>query len=495
MKVQRNTFMWLLVLVVAVAVLLGSASSGLIQAREPSGMQQVTCSWKSIGNSTMKTFHVGSAMDTDADKFYAYAGVDKNYDTDNMAEVGDVSAPSLTYKGSTLTVSGAMSLVGPAGAYRAKGAGNDASAVWFFGGANDWVKGQGGNDVQRYTVKSGKWDKFSVTGFTGRFFAAAAYDLGHDVIWVVGGVTTCKLNDILPPSSKVCQASNLDTYYITFDPTTGDPKVNTLVGGTQRIFGHTLVYDPTAKRLLMYGGTGDLKIGSATLKSLDLTDPDPAKAKWTTVTTSGTAPQVYFHGASFDVNRNWMVIYGGVKKDFMQDTEQDVKTTMALDLSQTPPKWTDLRPTGDPGYRIGAAMGFDRSHGASIITLGRTQMAFKSPSPATPTPEVPNVVVQISSYALECTTPGPTTPVPPTVTKTPTITPTVPTPTPSITLTPSPTFTPTNTRPPTMTPTPSATPTITDTPTVTPSPTSTPAPAPPDIYLPLCLKDWDFTAP
>jgi hypothetical protein len=400
-KVNRRNIRWPIVLLVVAAVTVVLANSGLTQA-QGSVPQQTSCKWTNIGTTTLKIFHVGSAMDTDTSMLYVYSGVDKDYSTENQAEVGDLSAATLKYTGKTLTAGGAMSVVGAACAYRAKGTGNDASAVWCFGGANDWVKGQGGNDVQRYNIKAGTWEKVSLTGLTSRFFSAAAYDSIHDAIWVVGGVSTCKLNDVLPPSSKACSTSNMATYYVTFDPTSGAPTLNTLASGEQRIYGQSLVFDLAGKRLLMHGGTTDIKIGSTTVKALDLADPDPAKAKWATVTTTGTAPQVYFHGAGFDASRNWMVVYGGVKKDFMQTSETDSKSTMALDFTQTPPKWTDLKPTGDPGFRVGLAMGYEPVHKVSVVVVGRGAFAIKSPGQATPTPEVPNVSVPAAVFALEC---------------------------------------------------------------------------------------------
>jgi hypothetical protein len=474
MKTGRNVLMAVAVVALALAAALATSDSGLARGRNDQP-QQAECTWRNIGSSTLRVFHVSSAMDTDANKLYVYGGVDKDLVTESAAEVVDLTAAGLSAHASPLATGGALSLVGAAGAYRAKGAGNQASAVYFLGGARDPSKGQGGNDVQRYVPSTGSWDKLTPdnpTAFTGRYFAAAEYDPLHDVVWVTGGVGSCKLTDVL--AGKSCTAPSLSTIYLSFDATTGAPAWNSLPGGDQRGFGHTLVYDPNGKRLLWFGGTSDIRSGSSTVRALDLSDPDPAKATWSTVSTSGASPQVFFHGASFDTARNWMVVYGGVRRDFMQASEQLNLTTYALDFGQSTPTWSDLRAGTGPGDRVGAAMAYDPKHQAAVISLGRQKMAF-GPAQPTPTPPAPAPAIQQTTWGLDCAAAATSTP---TTVPTTAVTP------------PTATFTPTETPSATDTPTPTDTPSATDTPTPTETPTATDTPTPPPpVFLPIAYRE------
>jgi hypothetical protein len=264
-----------------------------------------------------------------------------------------------------------------------------------------------------------------VSGLTGSFsarvFAAAAYDPDHDVIWIIGGTTSCKLSEVL--AGQTCQARSLAIQYLTFDPATGAPKEIKSLGVNTTNFAHTAVYDSAAKRVLIFGGTGDIKSGRNTLAALDVSNPDPAQAKLATVTTSGSAPSIYFHGAAYDTGRNWMVVYGGVTQNFLQNNESVYNNTVALNLGATPnPTWVNLAPSGTPSDRVAGGLVYVPKHTGFAEILGRKKISFSG------TPPAPVASVQKTVFGLTCGT-----------VVTPTTGPTLP---PGVTATPRPTNTP-----------------------------------------------------
>ncbi len=471
----------------AALLIFGAAAVALPQLAAGREAQDAGCAWQSIGRASEESFHVAYALDSDARQLYVYGGMDKDLEAKSNLEAYDLSGPGGAASGSRIAVSGLPDMAGAAGAYRAKGKDADGSAVYFFGGLPDPSRGQATNQVQRYAPKNRSWERITPgnsTAFAPRAFAAAAYDPLHDVIWVTGGVANCSFTEVAPPSSKSCQARAIATAYLTFDPATGAPSWQVLSGGELSVFGHTLVYDPAGKRLLLFGGTNDIKTALGTVRALDLSDPDPAKASWSTLATAGTAPQLFFHVAALDTLANRMIVYGGVKRDFLQTNEQvNSGVTQALDLTTSPPQWLNLRPSGTPGDRVGAAMVYDSGRQAHILTVGRQKMAYRAQP--TPTPPRPNPSLQSSVWGLTCGAPAPRD----------TLTP-VPTSTATWTPTPEPTATfemPTETAtlPATEPPEPTATeePTEEPTPEPTEEPTATEIPAAPHIYLPIAYSN------
>jgi hypothetical protein len=482
-----------LIVVVAVLVVTGASAAG-IPAAPPSvaaAPMQPTCGWSNIGSSSSSLFHSAYAMDTDSNKLYIYGGVNASYGVVKTVESVDLSAPTLTAVHRSVSAGGALALVGAAGAYRARGADSPDSALFFVGGVADASSGQAGREVQRYLTKSAKWERLTLSNaneFKVRFFATAAYDPKHDVVWVVGGVGNCPLPDV--PTGG-CTARPLPTQYLTFDPTTGEPKWNTLANGDRSIYGHTMVWDGARDRMLIYGGTANITRGANDLWALDLSDADASKATFKSVTTSvvvsGQAPAIFFHGAALFEARNWMVVAGGVRQNYLQSGESTETDTWALDLGATPnPTWTKLVQATSATSRVGGAMAYDAKHSAVVFALGRDKTDGQSNT---------DEQIQRRTVGLTCEDAGPTTPTAtrptPTRTATRTLTPTRgPSPTPTATGATA-TRTATQTRPPTSTPTNTRTPFPTFTPSVipseTPTPTATEVPNP-EIYLPFAVK-------
>jgi len=417
------------VLLAVLVVVLGLALAAASQApkvAQAAPEQAITCAWQNIGSSGKDMFHTATAYDTDANKMYVYGGFNGDFDPQNAVQSADFSGATLRATWSTVSASQARDIAGAAGAYRAKGAGADQSAVYWVGGMTDYDTGQGTNELQRYLTKSGTWERLTsgTTGLDERVFASAAYDPIHDVIWVVGGVSQCELEKV--KDGTACNARALATQSLSFDAA-GVPSWNTLAGGDQSIYGATLVYDVPRTRMILFGGTGNIQTGKTEVKALDLSNADVTKAKWTTLSATGTAPSSFFGGGAFFAAQNWLVFYGGSSRNFMVANETDPTKTSALNLAVSPPAWVDLSPQGSPGARVGGGMEYSPKFSAAVFVLGRKKFAVDSGA----TPQPSTQTVDRTTYALTCSV-GPVVPTntPPSTGPTNTPVPGQPTPTP-----------------------------------------------------------------
>jgi hypothetical protein len=480
-KMSRSSAAGLAASLVVGGLLLTGAGGPGLQVAYAAPLQDAS-TWTNIGSSNSDLFHSAAAMDVDANRLYVYGGVDPGYVVQNTVEEINLTSMGFLALHARLPVGSALPLVGAAAAYRAKGGTSDDSALYFFGGAASAQNGQAGREVQRYRTRAGRWERLTIVNandFQERMLATAAYDPVHDVLWVVGGIAVCSLTGAV--GGTTCPARPLPTQYLAFDPA-GEPSWHTLAGGDLSLYGHTMIWDARKQRMLIYGGTTNLTRGSSTLRTLELGDPDPAKARFTTIATVGTAPVVVFHGASLDTARNLLVVAGGVRQNYATSREATDNNTNGLDLSVDPPKWTDLRPSGNPGARVAGAMTYDSRHAGTVFAHGRGQASGSLDRPET-----------IQRVTLGLTFAG--TPVPsntpsrtPSPTRVVSPTPTGPTPTRTTTPTPSATRTPTLTRTPTQTRTPLDTATFTPVPTDTPTATAT-VQTRWDVYAPFTVRN------
>ncbi|MCB9175776.1 MAG: hypothetical protein H6648_01350 [Caldilineae bacterium] len=379
MNLKFSTRNWPLVAATAALTGLAFGLVGGAQTSQAAPAQQgLTCAWEQVGNASSELFHSASAMDSDSHVMYIYGGVNGSFEAQSTVEKADLSGTNLSARHSRVAAGGAQDRIAAAGAYRAKGAGADDSAAYFIGGVGDPAKGQAVGDVQRYNTKTGSWEKLQLS-VADRFFATATYVPEQDAIWVIGGISQCSLTDVLTGST--CQARSISTQYISFDAMSGAPMVNTLSGGNVSNYGHTAVYDSANKRILLYGGTNDISRGNKNLQALDVSDPDPSKAKFTNVSTSGSGPTVFFHSAAYDTVNNWMIVYGGASQGFLGRNESTETKTYALDLTQATPAWVDLKTTLQD--RVAGAMEWDGMHNAAIYTLGRKKFNGDASRPQT----------------------------------------------------------------------------------------------------------------
>lgn len=493
------------------ALLLGlaivKASTGPLLAGPAQQGGDLSCTWTTAGTPSSELFDSGAGYDPARNRMYVYGGLDGRFAASNRFEeltmTGQPGAPTVSHR---LVNTSARDLFGPACAFRDRGADSPDSALYCISGNDDPDDDDMSTAVQRYTPSTGAWEaSVPASGsFLGRWGAAAAYDPEHDVIIVVGGVTSCKLTEII--AGEGCQARPIATNVLSF---AGGLKWSALPGN-ESIFDHSMVYDSVARRMLIVGGTTNGRDGASYLKQIDLSGPDLLTARVTVLAASGTGPAALGAAAAFDAGVNALVTYGGVTRNYLQSSEASENKTMLLDLSVEPPRWVNLAGVTLQD-RIHGAMAYDSLQRATLFTLGRKTVGqdpmrpamirvtnalsceraggTPSPTPLTMTPPAPTDPPSATHTPTTAapSPPPPTTPAPPT-SPSPTPTPGTPSATPP---TPTPTATPTASA---LTPTipPTALPPTTAVPTPTTTPSGTPPATPHPILLPLALQGHDL---
>lgn len=334
--------------------------------------QGQTCSWVNFGSVARGHAHSASAYNSDNNTIYNYGGIGNNNNPEgdvNQIHFPDAMIGNATH-GPVAGANAAKDFFGASGAYR-------NMMVWWVGGGE--ASGDGTNNVQTLdlTGMSPSWNgNVAVSGaFNDRLFAAAAYDPDHDVIVVNGGADLCDAatrTDVTPPL-PVCTAGNFTgSSVMTFDAM-GVPSWDRLAGGPNRLYGHTMVYDSTQKRLIVFGGTEDGARGRSGVQYLDVADPDWTKAAWKTLATTGTAPaDRFFHSAAYDPAGNRMIVYGGVRSNAFAGNESAASDTFALDLGASPAVWTNLS-ASEASSAVGSVMQYDTATGKVILHGGRRQ--------------------------------------------------------------------------------------------------------------------------
>lgn len=224
------------------------------------------------------------------------------------------------------------------------------------------------------------------------------------------------------------------TWRLTLGDSPAWTRLN-VTGGPSKRFAQTAVYDSTAKRMLVFGGTSDWKTAMNDLYALDLSN-GTANATWQKVNTGGTGTPFarYDHGAVYLPSLNRMVAFGGTTngKDQLSDL-------WMLDLSQSPPVWTRLqlsqpRPPGVWGLAAAYSPAGDYAvfYGGQVGNDAKNEAwALKCQAPAVPTTPAPatnTATTEPSATATEEASPTSTTepasPTPTTAEDTPTPQPT-----------------------------------------------------------------------
>lgn len=377
-------------LVLAAALWGGTADAAPARQSGP-----LVCSWTSLPPLLRQgVYFSAAAYDSGNHTAWFYGGVNQTGQVANTLTALDLSNadPSKASASEPATDGARSQRYGAAGAYRSAG---DASALFFIGGAAE--DGQGKNDLQMLTIKDAAWRKVNPQGGKQRLFSAAVYIPVHDVILVQGGTRACPLDDSSRQSGD-CEADNLGSQFLTFDPMTDEMRwINGPAGGPQNLMGSSLVYDGRAKRVLAFGGSRDNNLAENRVFELDVSDPDLSKASWRALTTDGLPPKArYFHSAAYDANRNMLVVQGGVAQAGLGRSENVLDDTWGLDLTPNPPVWVDL----DADFRdlVGAAMVYAPRINRPVMLGGRarfkdrsdTQTTFRDPNGlecgAAPTP-------------------------------------------------------------------------------------------------------------
>ena len=129
---------------------------------------------------------------------------------------------------------------------------------------------------------------------------------------------------------------------------------------------HTAIYDPIGDRMIVFGGNHGVR-GLRDLWELDFTTDPPA---WRALAAAGTAPAArYDHSALYDPVARRMLIFGGVSGDWSRATYDISNDFWALSL-EGPPTWQRLFPAGSIARRQGQRSTYDSLRNRWILSGG-----------------------------------------------------------------------------------------------------------------------------
>lgn len=145
--------------------------------------------------------------------------------------------------------------------------------------------------------------------------------------------------------------------------------------GPSARWGHSAVLDPVRGGILIFGGT-DIADGAVVnpvndLWLLSIGTP----AAWIPVTTTGTPPEPrQGHSAVLDGANQRMLVFGG-RRPLGSGAQTLFNDLWALDLSVTPPAWSQLSPIGGPpAVRFGHSCFLDSAHQRLVIFAGANNL-------------------------------------------------------------------------------------------------------------------------
>jgi hypothetical protein len=117
-------------------------------------------------------------------------------------------------------------------------------------------------------------------------------------------------------------------------------------------WGHSLAYDPASGKIILFGGVGWKSSGAATFN--DTWSFDPATDRWARLKTRGTPPARYGHSMVYDPSSGKIIMFGGLEakgRDAAPSLPVDDKTWAFDPKTKT---WAELpQGPGAPGLRVG----------------------------------------------------------------------------------------------------------------------------------------------
>jgi hypothetical protein len=216
-----------------------------------------------------------------------------------------------------------------------------------------------------------KWNRY---GPGTRSQASAIYDASTNQMIMFGGQhaptnidfnDTWTLKNVIPTSSSTFQNLNWVKVSVTGKP----PSTR---------FGHTVVYNSTSNRMIVFaGGTGFP--GPCVNELWVLKNPNQVGTPaWSQLTPTGTLPPPREgHTAIYDSKNNIMVIFGGT--DCAGNYYNDVWILTNADGSTGTPSWTQATPAGGPSARTQSTAIYDSVNNVMTLFGGATadKTAFK----------------------------------------------------------------------------------------------------------------------
>jgi N-acetylneuraminic acid mutarotase len=120
--------------------------------------------------------------------------------------------------------------------------------------------------------------------------------------------------------------------------------------------GHSMVYDPTSGKVILFGGAHPLSVD-------ETWDYNPSTNTWTNLNPVGGLPPARSgHSMVYDSTTGKVILFGGAGSSYFNDTWDYDPTTNA---------WTNLKPTGSlPSVRSGQSLAYDSGTGKVILFGG-----------------------------------------------------------------------------------------------------------------------------
>lgn len=428
---------------VGVGVAVGAAQTRTARAETE---QAMTCTWKGSGSAQAAVYHAASAAARNG-RMYVFGGLNQDGKVQQNTQIINMSATTgaPNFTGTSASTGKQMSQKGwgAAAAYVPSTDPAKVGTIYVIGGAKtdlDYTKFvgvatppanyivEGENTIFAYDIDSDSWSTVSgVAAMGNRLFPAATYSPEKNAILISGGMKDCDFLAAVT-TSKACPADNLPAMWLTFDAMGAVTGLENESGGPSKVYGHTSVYDPNHKSILIYGGTSTGGNADRNAWRLDMTNP--AAPAWSNLP---NAPKgLAFHTAGYWKGKDIMVVNGGVSSAFFKSSEGYSSTTYGLNMSNpAAPAWSDLGATGlNPAERIGGVADYiENTTGLMNVVMSTGRRKLPSNLSSSQTVSKNNDVFDCTTGPVVTpTTPGGTTAVPTTPggTKTTTPPPTVP---------------------------------------------------------------------
>ncbi|MCC6622508.1 MAG: hypothetical protein IT385_14685 [Deltaproteobacteria bacterium] len=173
---------------------------------------------------------------------------------------------------------------------------------------------------------------------------SAIYDPARQHMVVFGGIGQTHFDDV--------HSLSLEGAELAWE------RLDTGAGPSARV-GHSAVYDPLARRMIVFGGAEGSHIGDPWALSL----PDEGDPRWESLAIAPAPVERLGHTAIVDPAGARMVVFGGY------DGKASLGDAWALSLdAASTPTWADLTPT--PGARAGHSAIHDRANDRVIVFGG-----------------------------------------------------------------------------------------------------------------------------
>jgi N-acetylneuraminic acid mutarotase len=204
-------------------------------------------------------------------------------------------------------------------------------------------------DMWAYDSAADAWEplKPSGTAPSARSGHAMAYDQAAHRLILFGG-----LDNTAAPLDDTWAYDPVADTWTELDPSGGPPLAR---------IGHSMVYDPVARRSILFGGSTR---ASAALG--DIWAYDAGANSWTELQPKGRVPSARTgHSAAYDQVTHRLMVFGGVS-----DMGAFLNETWAYNPAAN--AWTELHPKGElPSPRAGHSMAYDPIRGILIMFGGQ----------------------------------------------------------------------------------------------------------------------------